>query len=380
MTMATKTEIFEEHLRVYLKANKKEKGKILSLVCRVTHMHPKAAIRKFRRLQMRDSTEEETRGRPVHYTHDVTLALKAVWEIAHRICAERLKSVLEEYINILSRDKLWLHSKETTTKLCAMSLGTMKDRIETFERIKTGGGRCLTKPSDLKELIPVRRGPWQNPEPGFGEIDTVAHCGGTLVGEFAWTVQYTDVVTTWCMFEGQLGRGKVETLKSMKAMHQRSPFPHQGYDPDTGSEFINWNIKEWCDEQKLSLTRIRPGEKDDHGRIEQKNYANIRQYVGYLRIDTEERLKTLKALYRVLELYVNHFLPSFKCRGKKKIGSRYIRDYDASKTPYQRVLEEPRIRSVFKKQLKEVHYALNPKVLHDEIQTIRAKLFKGAKF
>src|SRR3989338_7365132 len=48
----------------------------------------------------------------------------------------------------------------------------------------------------LKEIIPVRGGPWQNPDPGFGEIDTVAHCGNTVEGLYANTVQYTDISLT----------------------------------------------------------------------------------------------------------------------------------------------------------------------------------------
>lgn len=56
-------------------------------------------------------------------------------------------------------------------------------------------GRGTTKPSDLKEIIPIRRGPWHNPEPGYGEVDTVAHCGYTLAGDYCYTAQYTDIAT-----------------------------------------------------------------------------------------------------------------------------------------------------------------------------------------
>lgn len=76
-----------------------------------------------------------------------------------------------------------------------MRLATAKRRIATFENIKRRGGRGTTKPSNLKEIIPIRRGPWQNLLPGNGEVDTVAHCGYTISSDFCYTVQYTDVAT-----------------------------------------------------------------------------------------------------------------------------------------------------------------------------------------
>ena len=68
MTMETKNEIFGKYLRDYLTATKEQKLGILTIVCMVTDMHRKAAIRKFRNMQMRDSAREERRGRSDHRT------------------------------------------------------------------------------------------------------------------------------------------------------------------------------------------------------------------------------------------------------------------------------------------------------------------------
>ena len=76
MIMATKKEVFKEHLPSYLKADKQQKGEILKHACFITGMHIKAAIRKFRKLQMRNPFKEEGRGRSEYYTPDVTIALK----------------------------------------------------------------------------------------------------------------------------------------------------------------------------------------------------------------------------------------------------------------------------------------------------------------
>jgi hypothetical protein len=383
MTMATRNEIIKEELIGYLRANRVEKGLILGRLEKTLKMHRKAIIRRFKVLQLREDNYNyfDHRGRPEYYTPDVIDALRYVWGIAHEVCAERLYEVRNEYIEILERDQMWKYSDTTTGKLRAMSLGLMKKKIGNLERIMSGGGRCMTKPSSLKEVIPVRRGPWENPDPGIGEIDTVAHCGNTLTGEFAYTVQYSDISLTWVLIQAQMGKDKVATLKSIESMCSRFPSQINGLDPDSGSEFINWHLKDWCDNKKIVLTRIRPGMKNDHGRIEQKNDKNVRNFSGYIRIDTKEKVEELQNLYDVLEIYINHFLPSVKCIEKIRYNIHHSsRKYDQAKTPYQRFMEHPKILKESKEKMKEFHKTLNPKVLHDEILKRRKILFKNAKF
>lgn len=381
MTMRTKHEVIKDALDEYLKASKEEKGVILDRLEDTVKMHRKAIVRRLRVLQTRKEGYDwdDGRGRAVYYTSDVTEALRYLWDISHELCAERLHAVVGEYIESLRDD--WVCNDEVTGKLRSMSIGTMKERISHFERVVSGGGRCMTKPSDLKEVIPVRRGPWENPDPGFGEIDTVAHCGNTVEGRFAYTVQLTDICLTWCFLEPQMGKGKAETLASIKAMYKRSPYLFLGIDPDTGSEFINWVTKDWCDSKKIEMTRIRPGMKNDHGHIEQKNDKNVRKFSGYIRIDTEERLELLRAVCRPLEIYINHFLPSMKCIEKIRYNITHSsRKYDIPKTPYQRFMEHPKISNEAKVKMKIFHEKLNPKTLHDQILKARKELFRNAKF
>ena len=124
------------------------------------------------------------------------------------------------------------------------------------------------------------------------------------------------------------------------------------------------------------MTRIRPGHKNDHGRIEQKNYSNVRKITGYIRIETEEKIKILEELYLVFEDYVNHFIPSAKCIDKRRIGSKYRRIYDRSQTAYERVLSHKDISAEIKEKLKAKHDSLNPKILKEKIDKLRRELFK----
>jgi len=379
MTMATKHEIVGEFREQYYQGDKEKKSEILDHLEVVTRLKRKSLIKRFRLLQTRRSFWQDGRGRPEYYGADVTAALKEVYVISRGLCAERLKPIVPEYVGILIRTHDWKHREETTGKLLSMSLGTMKDRIASFGRTKAGGGRSLTKPSDLKEIIPIRRGPWDNPPPGKGEIDTVAHCGGTLFGNFAYTVQYTDVAAIWTLLGAQMNKGQEATRQTIAKMRSRLPFPLAGLDPDSGSEFVNWHVKNWCDENGIELTRIRPYHKNDHGRIEQKNYTNVRKLTGYIRIETGARLEILQKIYSVYELYVNHFLPSQKCLEKKRVGSKYQKVYDEPKTAYQRVLEHPGIKTEVKEKLRLEHAKLNPKTLQQKIDALRTELFRGAK-
>ena len=383
MTMGAKTEVLQEALAEYLSASKELKREILNRLEKTVNMHRKAIIRRLKVLQLRAEgiNWRERRGRPIEYGKDVTAALRDVWEIGHGMCAERLHEAISEYVDILIRDQMWKHRDATTKKLRRMSVGTMKERLSHFDRVVSGGGRSMTKPSHLKEIIPVRRSPWKNPDPGCGEIDSVAHCGCTAEGRFAYSVQYKDISLSWCFLEGQMGKDKRETVLSLERMRTRSPFVFLWLDPDTGSEFINWVAHEWSVEHKIELTRIRPGEKNDHGHIEQKNDVHIRKFAGYIRIDTDLKLAQLKTLLALVEVYVNHFCPTQQCTEKiRKNISHTSRKYDTAKTPFQRFMSHKKIPRDAKQKMQQLHATLNPKVLHDAIQRARRDLFKGAKF
>ena len=379
--MSTKKEVLKEHLSIYLQASKQEKKNILDYLENILRMHRKAVIRAFKREQNRDPWKSKNKaGRKVIYTSDVTNALKEIWEIAGEICAERLQPILKIYADILIRDRMWPHDDAATYKLCAMSIATMKRRISEFIRIKLGGGRSTTKPSNLKEIIPIRRGPWENSEPGYGEIDTVVHCGISLSGSMAYTVNFVDIATFWSESAAQIDKGQQRTKNSIASIKNRLPFPLRGLDPDSGSEFINWHLKEWCDQEKIELTRSRPNHKNDNAHIEQRNFTNVRKLLGYSRIDTSEAVELMNELYcGAWRLYVNFFQPVMQCTEKKRIGSKYVRRYDTAKTPYQRLLEDNRIDDHIKRTLNMVYATLNPRLLRLEINRLVRLLFETQK-
>lgn len=382
MNMATKQDIFHEHLVAYGTGSRAEKGAILEAACRITGMHRKAVTRRFRLLMKRDPAWIDRRGGIERYGPDVTAALKDLWTLAGEICAERFHQKIPEYIRQSERVQSWGHSQSATQRLREMSLGTMKDRIACFDHSGGRRGGGTTKPSGIKEIVPVRRGPWNAPPPGFGEVDTVAHCGETTAGDFAYTVQYTDVATIWTCLCAQWNKGEAATLRSIQRIEQRLPFPLHGLDPDSGGEFINWHLVDWAaqHEPPIILTRTRPYRKNDHARIEQKNYVNIRKWVGYVRLDDVRSVSLLQKLYIALEDYLNFFIPSMVCIAKERTPhQRTKRIYDTPATAYERVLARKDVTEDIKQRLREKYARLSMVGLKEQIDRLTNKLTTYSK-
>ena len=66
-----------------------------------------------------------------------------------------------------------------------------------------------TKPGFLlKSHIPIKTNQWDETRPGFIEADTVAHCGTSLSGEFALTLDTVDIATGWTEQRAVWGKGE----------------------------------------------------------------------------------------------------------------------------------------------------------------------------
>jgi hypothetical protein len=104
-------------------------------------------------------------------------------------------------------------------------------------RVKRG----RTKPGSLlKSQMPVRTGDdWNEAQPGFTEMDLVSHDGGLERGDHAWTLNFTDIKTTWTECAAVRNKAQQYVFEALKRVRARLPFPLRGIDSDHGSEFIN---------------------------------------------------------------------------------------------------------------------------------------------
>ncbi len=376
MHMATKKDVFKEKIKEYLSADKVRKGEILDAVTEVLGLTRKGTIKRFRRMQLRDPTIEEKRGRPRYYLPDVIATLKDIWDIGSEACGENLHPMIGEYINIQIRDDDWHHSDEATAKLRAMSLGSVKAYVGKYARTRRNfGGKSTTQKSSIISMVPVRMDGWAEAEAGVTQVDTVAHCGDSVAGDYVFTTNGTDVATLWGTRRAQWNKGQEATRISLTSMRADSPFPWTELHPDSGTEFINWHLLGYAKETGLRMTRSRPYHKNDNCFVEERNGHVVRTYVGWQRLDVREMVVTQNELYDVLTPYLNHFVASRRIVSKERIGAKWkVTREKVAKTPYQRVLARDDVSEEIKETLGTLHATRNPKTMKTDIDRLVARL------
>jgi len=151
-----------------------------------------------------------------------------------------------------------------------------------------------TKPGYLlKHHIPVKTDSWDVKSPGFTEVDLVSHSGNSGEGEFGYSLNITDIQTTWTETRALLGKGQTAVQQALDEIEGMLPFRLLGLDSDNGSEFINWHLQAWCERKQIQLTRGRPYKKDDNAHIEQKNWTHVRKLLGWERYDTQNAVEAM---------------------------------------------------------------------------------------
>lgn len=376
MSPRSKKEYLESILLPYRSAAKKRKSQILNEFCAVCGYHKKHAIRLLNNYRRFTKPKLRRKGKPPRYNRPWVLGpLKQIWLAANLPCSSRLKAIIP----------LWLPfypealREDVKKSLLSISPATI-DRILRSVRIKYGKrGRSTTKPGTLlKKHIPIKTKQWDETRPGFIEADTVAHCGGSLLGQFAYTVDTVDIATGWTEQRAVFGKGETGVLEQLKDIEASYPFPMLGFDSDNGGEFINYHaLKHFTQREKpVAFTRSREYESNDNAHIEQKNWTHVRQYFGYDRLDDPRVVSWMNEFYRSeSRLYLNFFLPSVKLLSKERIGSKTVKKHDLPKTPYQRVLESKHVSTPTKNLLKEQFKTLNPFFLKKEMEKKLARIF-----
>ncbi|WP_287299393.1 transposase family protein, partial [Mesorhizobium sp.] len=136
--------------------------------------------------------------------------------------------------------------------------------------------------SAVRRSVPVRTfGDWNDPPPGYVEVDFVAHSGTSSSGSFVQTMVLTDIATGWTEWVPVRTRESGLVIAAIKRARSLFPFPLQGVDFDNDSAFMNELVVSWCRSQGLEVTRSRAYRKNDQAWVEQKYGAIVRRLVGY---------------------------------------------------------------------------------------------------
>ena len=102
--------------------------------------------------------------------------------------------------------------------------------------------RRLTRPGAwLKHEIPVRTfTEWTDAQPGFLELDLVAHCGPKTEGFYLYTLCAVDVPTTWVELQAVWGKGQKRVGTAIHHVRPRLPMPLLGLDSDNALSARGW--------------------------------------------------------------------------------------------------------------------------------------------
>jgi hypothetical protein len=359
----------------YLMAKRPEKGRLLDEAVAVTGRHRKGLIRAWRAGPR--PMQRRRAGRPTRYGPAVVRALVAIWTAAGYPWSVRVKALLPTWLP-------WARRRLGLTQTTEAGLGRISAR--QIDRVLAPHKRRIrrrqygrTKPGTLlKHHIPLRTDRWRVTAPGFTEIDLVAHSGDRADGEFAYTLNVTDIHTTWVECGALLGKSQVRVQETLERLRTALPFALQGIDSDNGSEFINAHLHRYCRRQQIQFTRGRPYKKDDNAHIEQKNWTHVRKLMGYVRYDAETAVAAMNAVYADLRLLQNLFLPSVKLVTKERVGARVRRRYDRPQIPLDRVRACPEADAAKVRALVALRARVDPFQLAQRIDAGLGRLYQLA--
>ena len=357
----------------YKKANKKEKGDLLSEIEVVVGMHRKSIIRL---LNNRLSRKKRCRERGRTYGIDVDDAIR---KIAHSLdypCAERLHPNLDWMAEHLEyHGELCLKGK-TKESLMMISVSTLKRILKRVGRSEPKMAEKKPKKpshSSIRKHYPMTKIAWDIPEPGHFEVDLIHHCGATANGEFIHTLQMVDVATGWSEATAILGRSFRVMKDGFDYLLNRLPFPVLEIHPDNGAEFFNQFLLQYWQNRlpDLQITRSRPYQKNDNRFVEENNHSMVRAFIGHSRLDTIAQLKILRQLLDKLWLFHNFFQPVMRLKEKQIISStQFRRMYDQAKTPFDRLKEKYSINEKNLSSLENLRRQTNPLALRNEINSL----------
>jgi hypothetical protein len=375
--MIERDEQLERLRRRYAGRGRAGKSRLLDEFCEHHGYERKYAIKLLQRPPERQ--QPRPRPGPESRYEPVQEIVERIWNCAEHMCGKRLAPALELWLPHYTRH----HGALLPTQkklLGAISAATL-DRLLTACKARARKGKNGTRPGSLlRHQVPIQGETWDERRVGFLEADSVAHCGGSLAGNFIWSLTYTDLASAWTEGRAVWNKGSHGVLEQTRNVEERLPFPILGFDFDNGSEWLNWTLIRYLQvrPKPVRVTRSRPYHKDDNAHVEQKNWMWPWQLLGYGRLENEQLLAPINALYtEAWGPLHNFFLPSMKLIKKWRVGSRWVRRHDEPQTAYQRLLAEGDLSNKERRRLRERFETLDPFALAQEVER-RLKPILGA--
>ena len=391
--MASRAEITRRYAKAYARASKRDKGRILDQVVEVTGWSRDNARRRLATAATRPPgagrqvARRPRKPRALKFSPDAVKVLQRVWAASGGQCGKYLAASMRIQLDGLERHGELVHGQDrygpaVRQELLGMSAATIDRYLRPVKAADQITGTATTKPSPLlRSSITIRKaGDEVEAEPGFFEGDTVAHCGPTVKGEFARTVNLTCVHTGWTFTRTVRNNAHANILSALTAALAEVPFEVVGLDFDNGSEFLNKAVIAWAGEREIFFTRSRPYKKNDQATIESKNGHLVRRYGFYYRYDTEPERRVLNRLWALVNDRLNYLTPTRKPTGwGQDRNGRRTRLYDQPATPLDRLLAAGVLSPTQQAELLAHRDSLNPAAIASQIADQQARLLRLAK-
>ena len=385
--MAARRQVTNKLRGQYRRASKGGKGAILDRVVATTGMGRSTARRMLGGPRLPDPAEQVD-GRTLRargFSDDARALLEHVWALMGMPCGKYLVVMLDLWLPLLVEagdlDKPFA-AESALAELTAMSAATVDRYLKPARATMRIKGISTTKPSPLlRNSITIRTCSDEAPTaPGVIEADTVAHCGPTLIGEFARTLTMTDLVTGWTENHSIRNNAAKWITEGIEELEARFPFPMTIFDSDCGAEFINHEVAGWLQAKDIAQTRSRPYQKNDQAHVESKNNHVVRKHAFYWRYDTPVELELLNRLWRLVSLRLNFFTPTKKAAGHTTTANgRRKRIYDKPATPWQRLQTSGVLDAQQLSMVAPRIEGINPADLTRQINAIQMQLLDLAK-
>lgn len=377
---------FIEDLRSrYGRSKKEAKGRILDMLEECLGVGRRQAKRLMESQGVGRPRNRKRAGRRGKYQdREFKQALRRVWREMRYMCSRHMKAAMPEWLPAIEAVQGHEFSQSVRERLLLVSTSTI-DRI--LREYKGEHGRSLTRAGGFRDEIPIQENVWNIEIPGFLEADTVAHCGGTILGEYIHSLVMVDIATIWTDARATFGKGSTPIVHAIEDIEAFLPFEIRGYDADNGTEVLNQHVLRYFRDERIErgkqpvqVTRSRAYKKNDNAHVEQRNDSVARRWLGYERLDFKELQPLVDHYYKyILCPMLNHFFPTFKLHEKRIIKSRTRRVYRDPLTPYQRVMRSGHVADSVKQRLQEVHNALNPIALSNEEKKVRTQIDRALK-
>jgi hypothetical protein len=186
-----------------------------------------------------------------YYGPDAAACIIRLWEFFKGMCGRRLVPLIRANTAVFAADLRFHTAPAIRKKLVRISRSAVERILKGGRKKQRLKGTSTTKPGSLlRNRIPVKVfRPWDEQKAGFCEIDTVSHDGGSVSGEFCFTLTAADTAAQRTEERALKNKTHRWVRQAMDEVYASFPVSLKGIESGNGGKFINTAMKTWCEQR-----------------------------------------------------------------------------------------------------------------------------------